>query len=118
MVENIVYTLGVGEPDIDAFADVRNHRFPRWWGQGGEHSDAFSQNWGNGVLLWCNPPYFRLGEVACKLIRDQARCILVVPNWQLDQLWWHEIWPYVRGRVSFSKGVELFEVDGRSVPLT
>ena len=46
-IREIIDRLGCGEPVLDCFADKGNHRFPRWWGKGGEQEDAFAQDWGS-----------------------------------------------------------------------
>ncbi len=49
--------------------------------------DSFSQDWGK-LPLWMNPPFSRLGEVVDKVRRDEAHCIMVVPDWGWAQ--WHK----------------------------
>ena len=44
-VEKIIFGLGEGEPEVDAFATSQNHRLPVWWGEGGVAEDAFVQDW-------------------------------------------------------------------------
>ena len=68
-VKEILGKLKCGRPDRDAFADSHNSRFAKWWGPGGDAPDAFTQNWWEAGLLWCNPPYSRLAEVIRKAIK-------------------------------------------------
>ena len=80
-VRDIVHRFAM-RPGVDAFANEKNFRLPRWWGPGSsEAQDAFSRNWGR-ELLWMNPPYSMWDQVVTKIIKDQAHVLLVVPVWQ------------------------------------
>jgi len=97
---------------VDAFADSRNHRFPRWWGDGGESPDAFQKDWGQEGLLWCNPPFEMLAQITAKLIAEKGRMVLVCPDWP-SQGWLHSIQKHVLRRMLVPKGTLFFELDGR-----
>lgn len=49
---------------VDAAADEKNHKIPRWWGPGGEIEDALQagDHWQRALKegnIWLNPPYDR-----------------------------------------------------------
>ena len=83
--EDILVGLGVPRPPVDAFAMEANHLCSVWWGPGGEHENAFTQNW-RGQFLWMNPPYSMMDKVVHKLTEDGPSVILVVPDWP------HRLW--------------------------
>jgi hypothetical protein len=87
IVEDIIQRLGCGQPVLDAFASSQNHRFPRWWGEGGEKPDALAESWSDVGLLWCNPPFSQFQAVLRKVAEDQAQCVLIIPDWQTKQYW-------------------------------
>ena len=84
MLAVILKELRCPEPCLDAFADQGNMRFPRYWGSGGERSNAWAQNWNvkvNGVL-WMNPPFEDMLAVIKKIERDGAAVVLLAPDWR------------------------------------
>jgi hypothetical protein len=84
MIADILLRLRCPTPNLDAFADRGNARFPRYWGRGGIEEDAWAQNWSESQagLIWCNPPFEDLEAVVDKIQEDGAAAILVVPDWR------------------------------------
>ena len=115
VIREIVRGLNCPSPTVDAFANARNHRFPRWWGEGGEHTDSFSVPWSREEFLWCNPPFSRFQQVVDKLKKDKAQCILVMPDWP-SRTYWQEVQDMKRAAVYFSPGSEIFELEGQPAP--
>ena len=76
--------LGAGTPTRDAFASKLNARFPKYWDR---DDDAFAQDWAREDLLWINPPFEHFAKVVTKLATDEARAIVVVPEWK-HLKWW------------------------------
>ena len=115
VIRDIVQELKCPTPTIDAFANARNHRFSRWWGEGGEHPDAFAVSWSREEFLWCNPPFSKFQQVVEKLKKDQAQCILIMPDWP-SRPFWHEVQGLRKASVYFSPGSEIFELEGQLAP--
>ena len=112
IINDILFRLHLPRPDIDVFADSRNHVFPRWFGEGGEVADAFDTFWGYGVgLLWINPPYSALDRTIDKVIRDGAEAVLVLPDWQSTS-WWKDIQKYVLRHYFYPPGTKVFNLEG------
>lgn len=44
---------------LDVAASDTNHKCPRWYGRGGERTDALAEPWPSEERIWCNPPYSR-----------------------------------------------------------
>ena len=62
LVQEVLKTTRL-RPQVDAFILRATRQCPRWWGPDSEEcQDAFGERW-NQCLLWCNPPYSRMGEV-------------------------------------------------------
>ncbi len=81
-VRRLIAAVRCPTPTADAFADTVNHRFPRWWGEGGEHSNALTRQWGEEPMIWCNPPFQLLPQVVEKAIKERANVLLICPNWR------------------------------------
>ena len=107
-VQQICDNLGAGEPVLDCFANSSNQHFPRWWREGGEHQDAFSQDWGKVGLLWCNPPSSKLSQMVAKVEADHAYMILIVPRWRRTEKWWWDLQKYVKAQQELSPGTPFF----------
>ena len=98
---------------VDLFAAESNHRWPRWFGKGGEEEDAWKVHWGKvGELLWCNPPYADLNRVVDKFVADQCTMVLIVPNWTTTK-WFKRLRGYVLTQQYYPRGSQLFELNGR-----
>lgn len=87
--QKIVFEFG--NPTIDLFASNINSKCTKFisWRKdpGAIASDAFSINWGNYNNFYAFPPFSLVGRVLNKIIRDQAKGILIVPFWQ-TQYWY------------------------------
>ncbi len=79
VVRDILEKLQSGKPSIDAFAMEGNQRFERFWGVGGEETNAWDRDWGMEPLVWMNPPFSTIGAVVDKIRWDQARCRAETP---------------------------------------
>ena len=80
--------LGGERPTVDAFASRGNARFGVYWckeSTGKYGRGSFGMDWGAERLLWVNAPFEHLGRVTSKLVRDGARAVVVVPEWNE---WW------------------------------
>ena len=87
LVQTIVDAFGGNVPSVDAFASKENRRFPKFWDT---KKNAFKQDWGKERLLWINPPFETLEEVANKIVVDNAKAIVVVPEWP-HRRWWNKL---------------------------
>ena len=79
-----------GQPEIDLFASRLNHQFTPYvsWRPDPEAMaiDAFSLNWSNKFLyIFC--PFSVISRVLDKLQADNARAIMIVPQWP-TQTWY------------------------------
>ncbi|GIL93327.1 hypothetical protein Vretimale_19753 [Volvox reticuliferus] len=82
--------LGGRQPTVDAFADERSTKLPKFysptWSPNSAGIDAFAQPWGGpDQLLYINPPFQLMGRVVRKIRDEQANCVLVTPIWPR---WW------------------------------
>lgn len=79
-----------GTPDIDMFATRHNAKLPRYCSLFSDsyctQTDAFSGSWAN-EFVYLFPPFRLVGRCFQKLKMDQARAILVVPDWA-TQSWY------------------------------
>ena len=81
------------QPMVDLFATMFNYRLPIYvspvpdpkaW-----HVDAFSCRW-TGMLSYAFPPWPLLGKVLRKARLEEAKMILIAPNWPA-QSWYPEL---------------------------
>lgn len=107
---DILTRMGKVVPTVDSFADAQLHLLTRWWGPGSDVPNAFDVPWGSEALLWCNPPFSRMGEVVAKIKLDQARAVLIAPNWK-NQDWFDELPEITIKRYFYPKGTRMFEVE-------
>ena len=96
------------QPTVDAFASEKNKRFPRHW------ENAFQEDW-SSEILWANPPFSMLPDVIDKICLEQARGILVVPEWP-SQAWYHVLGAIALGWWEIPHDLPLFQTEG-GVPL-
>jgi hypothetical protein len=96
------------QPVLDAFADEGNHRFPLWW------KDAFAEKWPQDRVVWANPPFSMLSKVVDKIEKDQAKVLLVCPDWRTCP-WWVQLQRHVVRRHYYPKGTAIFELNGKKV---
>ncbi len=77
-------------PTIDLFASRLNKQFPDYVSYRQDpfamHIDAFTIPW-NDINFYCFPPFSCILKVLRKIIQDQARGIVVVPDWP-TQTWY------------------------------
>lgn len=105
---HVISHLGLNEqPSVDAFAKKDEHVVRRYWGPQGEKENAFDQNWNPERLLWCNPPYSKLQAVVDKMVAEQARMILIVPDWR-NTSWWKQLQGFVRSWYFYPRGMNFF----------
>ena len=78
-MQEALQALNAGVPQIDAFATSQNTRCSLHWDV---NNSAFERNWQAQGLLWINPPFDLLGQVAEKVETDQAECLLLCRNWR------------------------------------
>ena len=98
-------------PEVDAFATQQNTRCVRWWGkESKETEDAFNQSW-QGISLWINPPFNKIGDVVKKVAEDGAHAILVVPGW-VRRKWHRAAAAMAIRRAIYPRGTRLFERNG------
>ena len=95
-------------PTVDAFASETNKRFPKHW------EDAFGEDW-SSEILWMNPPFSMLSDVLDKICLEQARGILVVPEWP-SQAWYHVLGAISVDWWEIPHDLPLFQTEG-GVPL-
>jgi hypothetical protein len=116
MVDVVIKMLKCPKPTIDIFADAGNARCSRFWGKGGEKTDAWAQDWGaEEGPLWCNPPFTLLNNVVTKASTEGANIILIAPDWK-DHQYYKDMWSNSRSHWYFPVGTHLFELDGTAVP--
>ena len=74
-----------GEPDIDLFASRNNNQVKDYvsWGPDPHaiYVNAFHLDWSKFKLCYIFPPFRLLNRVLQKVRREQARAIVVAPNW-------------------------------------
>ena len=104
LVKTIVEHFGGEEPSLDAFASKENRRFPRYWDV---DTNAFSKDWSQEGLLWMNPPFETLEEVVDKIVGDQARAIVVVPEWP-HRRWWKRLQDIKVAEFKFDPKMKIF----------
>lgn len=72
------------KPDIDLFASRNNcqrEKFVSWKPEPESYAiDAFSISWTN-IKLYCFPPFRVIPAVLQKMVVENAKGILVMPNW-------------------------------------
>ncbi len=78
-----------GKPKIDLFASRINYKCRKYvsWKQdpGSIAIDAFTISW-NNIFFYAFPPFALIPKVLKKILNDNVRGILVVPNWP-SQAW-------------------------------
>ena len=109
IMQRILGELGES-PSLDLFADSQTHVFPRWLGEGGEHSDAFKTSWEASKVgtTWANPPFSMLECVIHKIVDDEARTLLICPDWK-NWKWWKAAQPLIEKQVFIPKGTKVFQ---------
>lgn len=83
----------LGKPEFDLFASAQNNKCSRYasWKLDpfSEVVDAFTFNWHN-IKFYAFPPFSIIPRVLEKIITDQAKGILIVPNWPSQP--WYPLW--------------------------
>lgn len=116
-VNDVIMRLNCGEPAVDAFATVKNKRWPHHWGPGNiQHPNSFDECWHHSVagLIWANPPFSLLDRVIKKAWDDQAKMILICPDWD-DEDFYDDMWKMTRNYYFYFPGTKFFELHGRAV---
>jgi hypothetical protein len=91
-------------PVLDCLPDAGPHLVTRRWGEaGGEVANAFEN--------WANLPS---SSVVKEIPGDQARMILVCPDWARD-VWWKSFQELVVHKIFWRKGQKIFRAPGRSI---
>ena len=84
----------LGPWDIDRFAAPHNTtagRFnARFGSEAAEAADALGQCWRAGTSFVL-PDFFVIDAIMDRIERDDARAILIVPEWT-HRPWWHRLW--------------------------
>ena len=111
---DILTRLGAPEPSVDAFADAELHLLSKWWGPGSSTPDSFAADWSSEELLWCNPPFSRLQDVVDKIIKEEARGILILPHWS-NQKYFQDIQKYIVKKFLYPVGTRFFERPDQAV---
>ena len=79
-----------GKPKLDLFASMSNHQLPKYVAYRPDpsavHIDAFTMSWEND-LLYAFPPFSVIDRCLQKITQEQARVIMVVPQWP-TRPWW------------------------------
>ena len=72
-------------PVVDLFASIHNKKIQNFCSllpcQHAVVQDAFTLNWANFSIVYAFPPIVILNRVIAKIRREQARAILIAPNW-------------------------------------
>ena len=99
-------------PDVDAFSSQAHCRLPEYWSA---HTDAFKKTWSNKVL-WINPPIRHLSRIMEKIMRDNARGVILVPVRQ-NADWFRALAFIAVDWIDLPSGDPIFE-DPRGRPLS
>lgn len=102
MITNNHLVKAKGGITIDQMADNTNAKAPRYRSRfycpGTLGVNSFMYNWavdeatGKRELSYINGDWSRMGDILAKVIRDQADCVIVYPDWpRYWQVMWHEI---------------------------
>ena len=79
-----------GPMTVDRFASERNNKLPRFnsrfWCEGTEAVDAFSQDWG-GEMNWLVPPPILVSKTIKAICDMRAKAVLVCPAWNSSPFW-------------------------------
>jgi phage N-6-adenine-methyltransferase len=94
---------------LDAAANERNHKCPRWYGPGGIVEDALllEDEWPLDDRIWLNPPYSR--GLQTRFVKQAALCgnhgglvVCLLPARTDTKLFHEVIQPF--GKIEFLKG--------------
>lgn len=99
-------------PSTDLFASRLNKQLPLFvsYRPDPEASsvDAFSLNW-EGISFYAFPPFICVGRAIQKITLDNARGILVVPDWP-NQTWYQDYLNIVIREIVFSPRADMLEL--------
>ena len=72
------------KPSIDLFASATHCQIPRYFSKGYDPKsvgqDAFCQDWQAESAPYANPPWSEIPRVLAKVVKEQVRLLLVVPD--------------------------------------
>ena len=73
------------KPSVDLFASATHHQLHRYYSKDYDPlslgQDAFRYDWLAEAAPYANPPWSVIPQVLQKVMRDQVRMMLVVPEW-------------------------------------
>ena len=70
-------------------------------------NEAFDEDWGQDDLLWINAPFQKISPVFQKVVKEKAKAILVVPEWETEW-WWQRVENiYLHAALQVSEGAHL-----------
>lgn len=101
------------EPQRDCFATQENKRCALFFSA---QEDALQQEWGEGEILWLNPPWRLWPEAAAKLLQAKCAAIAICPAWSKE--WVQKLVCAANSRIYFEQGARMFEKNGVPVPNT
>ena len=74
------------KPSVDLFASSTHRQLPRYYSKVRDPQavgrDAFQADWQAESAPYANPPWSQISRVLNKVIQDQVRLLLVLPDWQ------------------------------------
>ena len=80
----------LGEPEVDLFANARNAKCNRYFSRFPDAQaidvDAFTADWSQ-YFFYAFPPFALIARSLSKIIREQAKGIILVPDWP-SQSWY------------------------------
>lgn len=92
------------KPKVDVFGrdDLEKCLFQVGW----HHGYQWTKKWGPEIL-WLNPAPKDIKRTLEKVVCDQARGILIVPNWE-EQSWTEQLWAIVQRYHYYGPGIRLY----------
>ena len=79
------------KPGVDLFASAQHKQLPRYYSEKYDPqaagTDAFKADWLLEVNPYVNPPWYLIPKCLDKIIKDQAKVLMVVPKWEWAY-WW------------------------------
>ena len=82
------------KPSVYLFASAQHHQLPRYFSRAADPKaagiDAFRADWKAESAPYANPPWPLIAAVLRKIRHDEARVMLVVPDWP-NAPWYPEL---------------------------
>ena len=98
-------------PEVDLFADSCNARCSEYFDAA---ADSLLQDWPEGKVLWCNPPWTLWPKAAAQIVLRVCTVICILPGWSCD--WVKVLLNLSLKRIYFETGVKFFEIAGKPCP--